>query len=57
VLRVRRVLRILKETLIRMTGAGAAANARIEIDDALSKVEKLDAQLGRLTDPSPRRAA
>jgi hypothetical protein len=54
---VRRLLRKLNEAVAKLTGAGALANARQEVNGAQSALADLDAQLERIKDPNPRRAA
>ena len=50
-------LRSLSETVRWLTGAGALRNARGEVVGAATTVVDLDAQLRRVVDPTPRRAA
>jgi hypothetical protein len=54
---MRRLLHKLQMILIDMTGAGAVANARLEVDRVAKTTANLDAQLGRLQDTTQRRAA
>jgi len=54
---VRRLLVGLSEALRWLTGTGAVANARCEVDQATMSVVDLDAQLDRVHGPSPQRAA
>jgi hypothetical protein len=54
---VRKILRELRGALIGLTGAGAVANARSEIDRAFTSLAELEAQLGRIDEPPTRRAA
>ena len=47
----------LSETVRRLSGAGALRNARGEVLDAAATVVELEAQLRRVTDCTPPRAA
>jgi len=54
---VRRLLIRLSEAVRWLTGTGAVANARFEVDRASTSVAELDAQLDRVPGPTSRRAA
>jgi hypothetical protein len=54
---MRRLLDKLAGAVLLLTGSGAAANARREVDRVSESVTKIDAQLDRVNDPVPPRAA
>jgi hypothetical protein len=54
---VRISLRSLSDAVRWLTGSGAVRNARGEVVDAAATVVDLEAQLRRVVDPTPRRAA
>jgi hypothetical protein len=54
---VHRLVQRLTKALLGLTATGAASNARLEVDRAEASVAILDAQLGRVSHPSPPRAA
>ncbi len=54
---MRTLLQVLFDAARRLAGQGALGNAAHEVECANRTVFELDAQLGRLLDPPPRRAA
>jgi hypothetical protein len=54
---MRRVLKKLTGAVLLLTGTGAAANARREVDGAFESVTNIDTQLDRMNDHLPPRAA
>jgi hypothetical protein len=54
---MRTLLKVIVEAARRLAGAGALGNAAYEVELANRSSVELDAQLGRLLEPPPRRAA
>jgi hypothetical protein len=54
---LRTILQVLFDAARRLAGPGALHNAAGEVDRATRDVVELDARLGHLTEPPPRRAA
>lgn len=54
---MRKLFRELANAVLWLTGTGAAANARSEVDGAAASVADIDAQLERVPHPTQPRAA